>query len=972
MPNVGYATMPVMVSMRGVGAQLKTGLQAPAAAAGQAAGADAGRGISSGVGSALSGIAGTAGKVIAGAGAIVGAGLAVTAGAALKGGLSRALNIQDARSQLVGLKFDTEAVDQVMQNALASVKGTAFGLDTAATLAGTVVAAGIKPGKELERTLKLTADAATIAKVPLSEMGDIVGKVASGQKLTTEVLQQFTQRGVPLLQMVAKQYGVTGAEAAKMVTEGKVDFEGFQKALETNIGGAALSSGSTARGAWANVMAAGGRLGAMFLTGGVAAAPALFTSLGGAIDRGGESIKPFAELVNKGITAALVGLSGWLDRIDFTAFGARLATGATTAANVLAYVRGFVSGEGYAGPDLGWLEGPAERIGYIVIGIQVHAAKLAGFIGYVRGYMSGEGYDGIDIGWLEKPAENVAEVLIALRNAGRDIGSGDLNGAFSSMGASLQALTPAFAAFGDQLPNIAGATVQLAGAGLTVLVGVLGFLADHVDTIIAFMPLIVAGFVAWRLASSATAGVSIALRTAELAAIPAQIARNVLRLQAAKLEYSMARATAVNTGAQNAQTGAAKRGLIATIAAKGAMLAARGATLVAAGAQWVLNAAMSANPIGIVVLALAALVAAVVWVATQTTFFQDAWKVTMDIVGGAATWLWETIIRPVFEQIGAIFRWVYDTIIVPVLQGIGITIAIVGAIISALWTAFVQPSLNAIGMAFTWLYLVAIKPAIDGVGMVINWLWLNVISPTFALIGAIFTWIYASIIKPTTDWISAAIGFVGLAIQTWWTVFVKPALDAAGAAFQWIWANVIKPVTDWISGAIRVVGDTVRNVMGGIAGVVGDAFRGAMELAKGPINGLIGLVNGAIGAINGLNVTIPDWVPEIGGTSFSPNLPTIPRLARGGNVLPTPGGTLAILGEGGRSETVTDLGGTNALIRRAEQLAARALDAEAGDDNSVHVGTIIAADPDEAVKKLRTEQRRKRLGRRKPRRGPAK
>lgn len=52
---------------------------------------------------------------------------------------------------------------------------------------------------------------------------------------------------------------------------------------------------------------------------------------------------------------------------------------------------------------------------------------------------------------------------------------------------------------------------------------------------------------------------------------------------------------------------------IALIAHKIALIAASVATKVAAAAQWLLNVAMSANPIGLIILAIGALVAAIVW-----------------------------------------------------------------------------------------------------------------------------------------------------------------------------------------------------------------------------------------------------------------------------------------------------------------------------------------------------------------------
>lgn len=101
----------------------------------------------------------------------------------LKPGFDRAMNIEGAQFKLKGLGHDAQTVDEIMQNALNSVQGTSYGLDDAATVAASSVAAGIKPGKDLERTLKLVADTSAIAGSDMSEMGAIFNKVASAGKI---------------------------------------------------------------------------------------------------------------------------------------------------------------------------------------------------------------------------------------------------------------------------------------------------------------------------------------------------------------------------------------------------------------------------------------------------------------------------------------------------------------------------------------------------------------------------------------------------------------------------------------------------------------------------------------------------------------------------------------------------------------------------------------------------------------------
>src|SRR5690606_619525 len=169
--------------------------------------------------------------------------------------------------KLTGLGHSAKTVEKIMGNALSSVKGTAFGLDEASTVAASAVAAGIKPGQDLERVLKLVADAATIAGTDMGSMGAIFNKVAASNKVQMDVINQLHDAGVPALAALASEMGVTAEEASKMASRGEIDFATFSAAMESALGGAALSSGDTFAGAMANVGAALGRVGAGVLGG---------------------------------------------------------------------------------------------------------------------------------------------------------------------------------------------------------------------------------------------------------------------------------------------------------------------------------------------------------------------------------------------------------------------------------------------------------------------------------------------------------------------------------------------------------------------------------------------------------------------------------------------------------------------------------------------------------------------------------
>ena len=196
------------------------------------------------------------------AGTAVAALTTAVVGLTLKGGIDRALNIEDAQAKLRGLGHDAESITNIMDSALASVKGTAYGLDAAATAAAGAVAAGVKPGQELTKYLSTAADAATIAGVSFGEMGSIFGKVQTQQRAYTMELNQLADRGIPIYQWLQEELGVTQEALREMVAAGEVDSKTYFKVIQDNIGGAALESGKTTRGAWANMKAALSRVGA--------------------------------------------------------------------------------------------------------------------------------------------------------------------------------------------------------------------------------------------------------------------------------------------------------------------------------------------------------------------------------------------------------------------------------------------------------------------------------------------------------------------------------------------------------------------------------------------------------------------------------------------------------------------------------------------------------------------------------------
>lgn len=225
-------------------------------------------------------------------------GAAAGIGAAISGvifkGFQRLEAIDQAQAKLKGLGNSTKDVAAIMKNALSAVKGTAFGLGDAATVAAQLVAAGAKPGKALADQLKSVANLAAGAGISLSEMGSIYAKaMTQANGVQNDVLGQLQDRGLPIYQKLAEQLGVTSGEVFKLASNGQISFEQFSAAAAAAGGTVADEMGNTVSGALDNLGAAVGRLGAAFL---------------------GESFKTFPGLL-KAITEKLDELEPWARKV---------------------------------------------------------------------------------------------------------------------------------------------------------------------------------------------------------------------------------------------------------------------------------------------------------------------------------------------------------------------------------------------------------------------------------------------------------------------------------------------------------------------------------------------------------------------------------------------------------------------------------------------------------------------------------
>ncbi len=115
-----------------------------------------------------------------------------------------------------------------------------------------------------------------------------------------------------------------------------------------------------------------------------------------------------------------------------------------------------------------------------------------------------------------------------------------------------------------------------------------------------------------------------------------------------------------------------------------------------------------------------------------------------------------------------------------------------------------------------------------------------------------------------------------------------------------LWNNVkttFGNIKDSVIAKATELWEGIKGIFNGIKESIAGAFTSAVNTAIGGLNRLIS-------AANNIHVSIPDWVPGVGGKQFGVNIPQIPALAQGG-VVTKP--TLAMIGEGSENEAIFPL-----------------------------------------------------------------
>ncbi|MGD9693912.1 MAG: phage tail tape measure protein [Phycisphaerales bacterium] len=237
---------------------------------------------------------------------------------------------------------------------------------------------------------------------------------------------------------------------------------------------------------------------------------------------------------------------------------------------------------------------------------------------------------------------------IDLKKITSGLGSLDMSG----FAASFEGLGPAFSKLGAAIGKIDfGALRDALGEGVSDTISVfsvaIGFAADHVDTLAKYLPLLVAAFIAYKAAQGASNVVAIA----HLPILAAQVVAN---LALASSQRALAAQLALLNGVERVGMLTRLRATAATVASTVASLAVSAATKAWAATQWLLNAALTANPIGLVVVAIALLVGGLVLAYKKSETFRKIVNGAFNAVKNVAV----SVFNAVKNAAGAAFDWI--------------------------------------------------------------------------------------------------------------------------------------------------------------------------------------------------------------------------------------------------------------------------------------------------------------------------
>ncbi|NFR78832.1 phage tail tape measure protein [Clostridium botulinum] len=165
-------------------------------------------------------------------------------------------------------------------------------------------------------------------------------------------------------------------------------------------------------------------------------------------------------------------------------------------------------------------------------------------------------------------------------------------------------------------------------------------------------------------------------------------------------------------------------------------------------------------------------------------------------------------------------------------------------------------------------------------------------------ISSIISWFQSSLLPAIQSLVNSVLNFWNSVLWPfiqWISSVLAPLFIAAFSSIKNIVVNAFQFIGNIITNSFAIFQGVIDFITGvfsgnwslawqGIVETFSGIFNGIKNVAKAPINAVIGLINGAIAGINSISIDIPDWVPSWagGGKHFGASIPEIPLLAKGG------------------------------------------------------------------------------------------
>ena len=171
-------------------------------------------------------VAGTAFKASIGAAM---AGGAAAVGVGMKA-VNSAADFEQTKVAFTTLIGDAAKAEQTLGKLRELGAKTPFEFPELADAGRKLIAFG-ESADSVPETLRRIGDVSAGVQAPVNEIAELYGKARVQGRLLAEDINQLTGRGIPIIQELAKQFGVSDSEVKKLVESGQVGFPAIERAF---------------------------------------------------------------------------------------------------------------------------------------------------------------------------------------------------------------------------------------------------------------------------------------------------------------------------------------------------------------------------------------------------------------------------------------------------------------------------------------------------------------------------------------------------------------------------------------------------------------------------------------------------------------------------------------------------------------------------------------------------------------------